>query len=641
MRFDRPHKRRLLPTSIASAVVACAAIGAVVATDASSSAAKSAKAASSTSPATHVAGGTLLAGTLPSQGTPKQGGTLTVGQITGQTPSYIFPLIPGAPCSAQTFNFVADQYLPLYYGPDGARPAVNESLSAAETPVWSNGDKTVKITIKPGLKWSDGTPITGEDVVFFFDLLKASLNTKLGGSPANWCQYASQTQFPYNVKSISASGATVTLNLTGAVNPTWFLLNQLQDTNGGVYPLPSKAWDTDGTEKITDWATNPADAYKIYAYLNKQGADVSTFASSPLWKVVDGPFKLTGFSATTNAFTMIPNPGYGLKPKPSISELSVETFTSSTAMLNSLESGALDIGNIDASTELGSISTLQNKGYDVFGGPTWGWFGGFINFKDTANDFNKIVAQPYMRGVFAELVPQQAIIESVYHGWRLQPTAGAAVPVLALRLQERQQGSVAIQPAQGRQDPEGSWLGRAARWQDHLCQARHCRQRVRRRHPQGHPDQVRLGQRPDLGERGRHPGVGGLRRRGKAGRGHRRVVPEQELQHPDFALRRPEPGRQEVHERLGSQQLRWNRGRLLPDAERLHEHYGRAEHGRLQRSDRQQADGGVARLTEREGRSRTRSPTSARATRSSTCPTATTSSRSTRRSAVPPTRSQR
>ena len=61
------------------------------------------------------------------------------------------------------------------------------------------------INIKPGLKWSDGTPVDGQDVAFYYYVLKAATNA----SPANWCQYASPTQFPYNVKSISYSGNTV------------------------------------------------------------------------------------------------------------------------------------------------------------------------------------------------------------------------------------------------------------------------------------------------------------------------------------------------------------------------------------------------------------------------------------------------
>ncbi|HEX3801755.1 MAG TPA: ABC transporter substrate-binding protein [Solirubrobacteraceae bacterium] len=359
--------------------------------------------------------GTIISGSVPAVGKPSNGGTISVGQITGQTPTDIFPMIDGATCSTQTFYFVSNQYVPLYYGPTGAKPAIDPSLSAADTPQYSDGDKTVTINLKPGLKWSDGKPVDAEDVIFYLDLLKAAVKE----SPANWCQY-SPGEIPDNVASWTTKGKdTVVLHLKTAVNPNWFTANQLQDTNGGVYPMPSQDWNVDsaGGAHITDWATNPTDAKKVYDYLHKQGASVATFASNPLWKVVDGPFKLKDYSATNNSYDLVPNPTYGLSPKPRMADVSFQTYTSSTAMLNAMESGSLDIGQIDSGTQLGSIPTLKRKGYSVFGGPGWGWFGGFINFKDTTDDFDKIVAQPYIRGVFAELVDQASIIKDVYHNW--------------------------------------------------------------------------------------------------------------------------------------------------------------------------------------------------------------------------------
>jgi peptide/nickel transport system substrate-binding protein len=37
---------------------------------------------------------------------------------------------------------------------------------------WSNGNKTLTFTIRKGVKWSDGAPMTAADVLFTFDLLK-------------------------------------------------------------------------------------------------------------------------------------------------------------------------------------------------------------------------------------------------------------------------------------------------------------------------------------------------------------------------------------------------------------------------------------------------------------------------------------
>ena len=52
----------------------------------------------------------------------------------------------------------------------------------------------------------------------------------------------------------------------------------------------------------------------------------------------------------------------------------------------------------------------------MFGGPGWGWFGGQINFKDTTNHFDKVIAQQYVRAAIDHLIDQPAIIKGVYKG---------------------------------------------------------------------------------------------------------------------------------------------------------------------------------------------------------------------------------
>ncbi len=91
--------------------------------------------------------------------------------------------------------------MPLYAGPSGAVPKVDYGLSAANPPQFSDGNKTVTIPLKPGLKWSNGEPMVANDVVFWFDLLKAAVKE----SAANWGQYTPGL-IPDNVKSISTSG---------------------------------------------------------------------------------------------------------------------------------------------------------------------------------------------------------------------------------------------------------------------------------------------------------------------------------------------------------------------------------------------------------------------------------------------------
>ena len=69
------------------------------------------------------------------------------------------------------------------------------------------------------------------------------------------------------------NATTIVLNLDKPYNPGFFLNNQVQDTNN-VYPLPSQSWNVAaaGGPHINDWATNPADAAKIYTSCRSRAA---------------------------------------------------------------------------------------------------------------------------------------------------------------------------------------------------------------------------------------------------------------------------------------------------------------------------------------------------------------------------------
>ena len=179
-------------------------------------------------------------GSLPPRLTPRNGGTISFGQITGSTPGYIFPIIPGANATSPTINLIQNLFLPLYNGPKGAAATIDDGLSIGSTPVFSDGDKTVTIAIKPGFRWSDGAPVDAADMVFEIDLLKAAVSERA----ANWSQYT-PGQFPTSVVSATAPSAyELVIKLDRAYNPSYFLDDQLQDSNG-VYPLPATSWNID------------------------------------------------------------------------------------------------------------------------------------------------------------------------------------------------------------------------------------------------------------------------------------------------------------------------------------------------------------------------------------------------------------
>jgi peptide/nickel transport system substrate-binding protein len=346
-------------------------------------------------------------GSLPAESGTPHAGTLTVGQPTGIIP-WILPIVTAAANSIYTvYNFDYLMYRPLYWFGDGTAVAEDKSESIASDPVWSNGDKTVSVTLKSNYKWSNGQPITSKDILFWYDVLKAGV----AESPANWGVYVPGKGLPDDVSSVTTpSSSTIVFNLKTAVNPIWFFEDQLQY----IQPMPSTVWSVDAAGGKTLDFTNPANAKKIFDYLTAQSKSVSTYASNPLWQVVSGPYKLTSYNTTSNNYTFAPNTTYGGPHASPMSKLSIESFASDASEYNAIKAGAVDVGYIPTD-DVTAANTLKSN-YSLFGYEEYGWQGAFYNFKDTTGNFNKIISQLYVRQALQELVDQQGMIKAYLHG---------------------------------------------------------------------------------------------------------------------------------------------------------------------------------------------------------------------------------
>lgn len=94
------------------------------------------------------------------------------------------------------------------------------------------------ITLKDGTEWSDGTPLTSEDVVFSFEMLKEySPQLNWSGAVEAW------------VDSVEAvDDRTVKFTLTGP-NPRFVMENLAGTTSQAIAPLPKHVWE--GVDPIT------------------------------------------------------------------------------------------------------------------------------------------------------------------------------------------------------------------------------------------------------------------------------------------------------------------------------------------------------------------------------------------------------
>ena len=112
------------------------------------------------------------------------------------------------------------------------------SLSLADSPVYSNGNKTVTIKMK-GWKFADGQTVNAQSVMFFLNMYKAD--------PTAYAGYNPGYGIPDQVKNASGSGNTVTINFTTSVNPNWLLYNYLSE----ITPFPN-SWDLTSATKAAN-----------------------------------------------------------------------------------------------------------------------------------------------------------------------------------------------------------------------------------------------------------------------------------------------------------------------------------------------------------------------------------------------------
>jgi peptide/nickel transport system substrate-binding protein len=329
------------------------------------------------------------------------GGDITFAEVPGTPPNYIFPMDSLAYFT--TSNLAQFQYLmwrPLYWIGNKDKIVENDQLSLADPPAYTHHNTVVTIRLKD-YKWSDGRPVTSRDVTFWINLLKAN--------KASWGEYAPGF-FPDDIKSMSApSPSTVVLTLKAPVNPQWFTQSELTQ----VSPIPQHAWDkTSATGKVGSYDTTTAGARAVYRFLSGQSAKLATYTSNPLWKVVDGPWKLTQFDSGGRAqFT--PNAAYSGPVKPSADTFTEVPFTSEAAEYNALRAGQLTYGYIPA-TDIAQKGLIQSQGYQVQ--PWYLWSMNILPINFNNPQAGPLFRQLYIRQAMQSLVNQKQYISAVLRG---------------------------------------------------------------------------------------------------------------------------------------------------------------------------------------------------------------------------------
>jgi peptide/nickel transport system substrate-binding protein len=176
---------------------------------------------------------------------------------------------------------------------------VNALKSGAATPwlaskyAWSNHSKTLTFTIRPGVKWSDGKPLTAADVLFTFKLLKKYPALDLN---AVWSV----------LKGVTQKGSKVTFTFKTAAVPYFYYV-------AGQTPiLPQHIWKS---------VKNPV-----------------TFKDAKAAQAVgSGPFEMG--SCSPQVIKYVKNPHYWQKGLPKIDTVYYPAYTDNSPANQDLASG--------------------------------------------------------------------------------------------------------------------------------------------------------------------------------------------------------------------------------------------------------------------------------------------------------------
>jgi peptide/nickel transport system substrate-binding protein len=331
------------------------------------------------------------------------GGTASFAEVPGDQPNFIFPIDPVAfQTVANSSDFQALMWRPLVWEGAGSGPGIDRTKSLFSSLRYSSNSKTVMVTLKP-YRWSDGRPVTSRDVQFDFNLLKANKEKWGGYTPG---------ELPDNITRFKIINShTFQLQLNQSYSQRWFTNNQLP----ALLPLPQHAWDkTSASGKVGNYDLSTSGARRVFNFLVGQGKIVSTFATNPLWRVVDGPWRLAGFTSNGKA-TFVPNKRYSGPDKAHLSRFIELPFTSDTAEFNVLRSGgAITVGSLPAQ-DYKEQPALKAEGYALepwIISTIW-----YIIPNLTNPQVGNVLSQLYIRQALEQVIPQQLIIKRLFHGF--------------------------------------------------------------------------------------------------------------------------------------------------------------------------------------------------------------------------------
>jgi peptide/nickel transport system substrate-binding protein len=241
-------------------------------------------------------------------------------------------------------------YEPLVY--------VNPLQNGKTTPMlassysWGAGNKSLTFTIRQGVKWSDGTPLTAADVAYTFNLIKKYPALDLTGV---WSV----------LSSVTATGNTVTMDFSTVAVPYFYYIADQTPI------VPQHIWST-----VANPATDPI--------------------KNP---VGTGPYLMSKCSPENITYTA--NPHYWQPGLPRVHTLQYPAFTSNNTANDMLASGQAQWG-AQYIPDIESFYTSKNPNFHY-------WFPPVLNVALVPNLTNPLLSNVKVREAMSYAIDRQKV----------------------------------------------------------------------------------------------------------------------------------------------------------------------------------------------------------------------------------------
>ena len=248
-----------------------------------------------------------------------------------------------------------------YY--NGTPKLVNNTKFGTETLV-KKSPQTVKYTINPGVKWSDGTPVTAADLLLDWASSISRYNNSKGvnftsGSAGSGLDLATKASVSSDGRSLTLIYAQPYVDWQSALPTTPLAAHAVYEI---AFPGTKPTAANNAVVKAIEG--NDTSALKKIAKSWSTAFDFTSTPANKLLDLSDGPYIISSV-VKDSSISLVPNKSYNWGPQPKISKFTFRVIQDPTAQVQALQNGEVSViygqGDADTASSLKALSGVTTS----------------------------------------------------------------------------------------------------------------------------------------------------------------------------------------------------------------------------------------------------------------------------------------